>query len=151
MGNVKLVKYDRTYFVLSKKWLSDTETNALTAVGDLPSDDAREKWYDSLPSRKDYLIFGVEFDNKPIGVCGVRHIDNGAGEWFMYIGEKAYWGRGIGGEIIKTIQKTAKEHGVNKLNMRVLEDNKRCIKLHEKHSFNTDGRDGEFLLMSKTI
>lgn len=151
MGVVKLVFFDRTYFVLSKKWLSDSEINALTAAGKMPSDEERENWYATLQSRSDYKIWGVEYDNIPIGVCGIRHILDGEGEWWMYIGEKDYWGKGIGGQILLEIQGIAKQNGMTRLFMRVLKDNVRCIKLHEKHGFIYDGQDEEFHIMSKNL
>ena len=99
MSCLVLVDFDKTFFDLSKEWLSDSETNALTAAGEMPSDEQRLLWFDSLPQRSDYLIWGVQYEGKPIGACGLKYVTQNNAEYWGYIGEKALWGKGLGGGI----------------------------------------------------
>lgn len=97
MNSIELVEYDKAFFELSKDWLSDPETNSLTATGVIPDDEQRLSWFESLPQRNDYLIWGVQYEGKPIGACGLKHITAHDAEYWGYIGEKSLWGKGLGG------------------------------------------------------
>ena len=44
----------------------------------------------------DYLIWGYMYNNIPIGVCGLKNINDSSGEYFGYIGNKTMWGQGLG-------------------------------------------------------
>ena len=89
-NEVVLVPFDRTFLDCAFQWLNDPEIRFLT---DTPvvTREAQETWFASLPSRPDYAVWGVQADGVPVGVCGVKHIFEGEGEYFGYIGEKAYW------------------------------------------------------------
>jgi len=97
MSNVVLVDYDKTFFELSKDWISDPEINTLIAAGPLPLEEKRLEWYNSLSSRKDYKIKGVLYEGQPIGVCGLKNITDTDAEYWGYIGAKSLWGKGLGG------------------------------------------------------
>ena len=97
MSNVVLVDYDKTFFELSKDWISDPEINTLIAAGPLPLEEKRLEWYNSLSSRKDYKIKGVLYEGQPIGVCGLKNITDTDAEYWGYIGVKSFWGKGLGG------------------------------------------------------
>lgn len=108
MREVHLVNYSRLYFELSKNWISDPELNRLIDAGELPSDIKRELWYESLPLRSDYKIWGVEYEGRPIGVCGLKQITSHDAEYWGYIGEKSLWGQGIGGGVYSCYPKICK-------------------------------------------
>lgn len=97
MSNVVLVDYDKTFFELSKDWISDPEINTLIGAGPLPPEEKRLEWYNSLPCRKNYMIKGVLFEGQPIGVCGLKNITGSDAEYWGYIGVKSLWGKGLGG------------------------------------------------------
>lgn len=148
---IRLVPYDRTYLTLSKKWLSDDETNRLVNAGAQPSDEEREKWFSSLPNKSDYIIWGVEYNEEPVGACGLKHIKDGRAEWWMYIGEKSLWGKGLGGQILKELLKEVQIYGIKELYMSVQKSNVRCVSLHDKYGFVVTSEDDKRLYMSKFI
>lgn len=148
MQEVRLVNYSRLYFDLSKNWISDPELNRLIDAGELPSDINRELWYESLPFRSDYKIWGCEYGGRPIGVCGLKRITSHNAEYWGYIGEKSLWGQGIGGGYILAIQKFAKEFGLNSIYLKVLKFNARAINLYIKYGFKIDKEDSNWYFMS---
>jgi len=151
MEAIKLVNYDKTYFDLSKRWLSDPELSHLIHAGELPSDEDRLRWLDTLQSREDYLIWGVEYNEHPIGVSGLKKIKEGKAEYWGYIGEKAYWGKGIGKLLMQVVIEKARELNLEGLWLRVRKYNPRAINLYKKIGFTIDKDETETYLMSLAI
>ena len=52
---------------------------------------------------------------------------------------KAYWGRGIGSQLLEQIIAYAKSHSIELLNLEVRSDNARAIHLYEKFGFRSIG------------
>ena len=149
-NEVVLVPFDRTFLDCSFQWLNDPEIRFLT---DTPvvTREAQETWFASLPSRPDYAVWGVQADGVPVGVCGVKHIFEGEGEYFGYIGEKAYWGCGIGRRMMALAEAKAREMGVNRLSLQVLQENERAKTLYRKFGYCPDRSDGKYSYMHKTV
>ena len=148
MSTLHLVVFDRTYFDLSKEWLSDSELNFLIHAGKLPSDEERNRWFESLNSRTDYLIWGVEYNGLPIGVSGLKKIADGKAEYWGYIGEKSLWGKGLGNELINEVFKKAQNNGLNKIWLRVRKYNSRAISLYKRKGFTIEIEESESYVMS---
>ena len=148
--DVSLAPFDRTFLECSFLWLNDPEIRFLT---DTPvvTRDAQEAWFAGLPSRTDYAVWGVLADRKPVGVCGIKHMSDGGGEYFGYIGEKASWGQGIGREMMALVEAKARELGVKLLRLRVLRENERAIRLYEKCGYWTGCSDEKFMYMNKSV
>lgn len=150
-SNLKLVNYSNTYFDLSKVWLSNIETNHLTCTGNLPSDESRKVWFESLSHREDYLIWGVEYNKEPIGACGLKHIENNEAEYWGYIGVKTLWGKGLGKFLLSETLLKAEVLGLKKVYLRVIKDNERAFRLYQSFGFVIYQEDDEFYLMSLNI
>jgi len=135
--NVLFVEYDNRFFVLSKDWLEDQQIKRLTMTPET-SESSRKLWFESLRMRKDYYIQGVTVDEVPIGAVGIKHIDlqKATGEYWGYIGEKAYIGKGIGHVMVSQMIDKAKELGLRTMYLRVAEYNERAIRLYH----NTDSK-----------
>jgi len=90
------------------------------------------------------LSFGI-FDKesqKLIGDIGVSTIDqkNKHAEIGMAIGDKNYWDKGYGTDLVKTILKFCfQELGLNKVFLDVWEENKRAIGCYLRCGFKKDG------------
>lgn len=151
MGNLKLVEYDKTYFDLSKEWLSDKELNHLIHAGELPSDEDRLAWFESLQERTDYLIWGVDYNGQPIGVSGLKRIVNKQAEYWGYIGEKSFWGKGLGKELMNEVINKALKIGLETVWLRVRKYNPRAINLYKKIGFMIDIDEPETYHMSMSI
>lgn len=113
--------------------------------------ESQNNWFYSLKQRTDYLIWGVEFESKPIGTFGLKNIDynSKSAEYFGYIGEKEYWSKGIGKVMIEYIIKKAMENNLNKIYLKVLKYNERAIKLYLKNGFHIYEYNGECVYMIK--
>lgn len=143
--------YDRCFFEKSRLWLEDDEVNRLTNTGILPDESTRLKWFDSLPSKKDYLIWGVSFEGHPIGACGLKHISDSKAEYWGYIGEKKLWGKGLGTLMLYNILQKAKELNVEELYLTVLEDNIRAITMYIKNGFIEESFSDGYIKMTKSL
>ena len=148
---VELVPYDRCYFEKSRLWLEDDEVNRLTDTGILPDESSRLKWFDSLSSKKDYLIWGVASEGQPIGACGLKHISDSKAEYWGYIGEKSLWGKGLGTSMLYNIEQKAKELKIEKLYLTVLEGNIRAIRMYRKNGFIEDSFSDGYFKMTKIL
>jgi len=142
-GEIRLVPFDRTYLERSWEWLRDPEIKTMTMAGEFTRED-QERFFEDLPSRQDYKIWGVESaDGQPIGAGGIKHIHGSDGEFWCYIGERPYWGRGIGGRILEACEVEAQKLGIDRLTMVALEDNERSIRAYEKMGFQFVSRHEE--------
>lgn len=134
LNYIQLVEFDRHFLECSWRWLQDEELRKLIMA---PVFDKvrQEEWFASLSEKKDYLIWGVAAAGEPIGVCGLKHLTADTGEYWAYIGNKMFWGRGIGGEILQRLLAIAKGMGLKSLSLRVWTENLRAISLYRKFGF----------------
>lgn len=151
MDCLQLVGYDKTFFARSKKWLLDEELNYLIHAGTIPSDEERLAWFNTLSARNDYLIWGVAYNGKPIGVSGLKRIVDEKAEYWGYIGEKAYWSKGLGKEMMKEVLKKACELNLKYVWLRVRKYNPRAINLYKRVGFAIEQEEPEAYLMSLSL
>lgn len=60
--------------------------------------------------------------------------------WTFGIGvTQKYQSAGVGGQLLEHLKQLAKEAGVHKLHLRVLETNPRAIQFYKKHGFEIEG------------
>ncbi len=148
-NDVRLVDFSKVFFDNSWNWLNDPEIKKMTATPDFTKED-QLKWFNSLPSKQDYLIWGVAFDHTPIGVCGLKNITDMDCEYWGYIGNKEYWGRGVGRGIMHDLEEIARSLAVKSIWLRVLIENERAVTLYKKMGYNIE-RQEEFLIMRKYL
>lgn len=136
--HIRFVSFDRRYLDLSWDWLRDPEIKKLTMAGDFTREQ-QVAFFETLPCRDDYKIWGVEsVEGEPVGAAGIKNISGQEGEFWCYIGNKAWWGRGIGGEILLLCEEKAAELGLESLTMIAASDNSRSISAFEKMGFTPD-------------
>ena len=146
---LKLVKFDKRYLDLSWHWLQDQNLRKLIDA-DAITQTAQLKWYNSLSSRADYLIFGVETE-KPIGVVGLKNIKGNEAEYFGYIGDPENRGKGFGKKILEEIFLIASEMKLETIHLRVLEFNNHAIRLYQNYGFvETNNKDNYIFMIKKT-
>jgi RimJ/RimL family protein N-acetyltransferase len=147
---IEFVKYNKLFLSLSWEWLNDPEVKKLTNTPDFSKED-QLNWFNSLNEKKDYKIWGIMVDDIPIGVCGLKNIENIDCEYWGYIGEKKYWGRGIGKELIKFSINEAKKMGLSSIWLNVRDDNIRAIKLYTKYGFIKEKKLDEMVSIYRII
>jgi RimJ/RimL family protein N-acetyltransferase len=155
-------KEDLSTFV---RWINDPEV--LRGIGIyLPYATADEQdWFEKMrafsPEEHSLAIEVKEVSTsgeecwKLIGSCGFFKLDhrNACTEFGIMIGDKSYWNRGYGTEAVRLLVR----HGfqtlnLNRIYLRVLENNPRAIRAYEKAGFTHEGRqrqaefrDGQYI------
>ncbi|MFN4285592.1 MAG: GNAT family N-acetyltransferase [Lacibacter sp.] len=147
---VTLCAFDTVFLEASWNWLQDEELRKLV---DAPviTKEQQEIWFESLPQRLDYRIWGVLYNDQPVGVAGIKNIMNNTGEYWGYIGDKNYWGKGIGSVIIQCVIAEAHSLQLKQLTLKVLRTNQRAIQLYQKNGFVQTQADQIHLFMQKTL
>ena len=147
---LELVPYDRLFLEKSWEWLNDPEVKYLTDTSDFTKEN-QEKWYLSLKKKEDYLVWGVMLNKVPIGVFGIKNIKEQVGEYWGYIGNKNYWGKGLGKEVMRLLIERAKSVGLTGLYLKVIPTNLRAIKLYEKVGFVMESSSTGIVYMKKCL
>ena len=128
------VPYTKEFLTYSWSWLQDEEMRNLTMTPIFSKDD-QITWFNRLGDRDDYLIWGIQFEGKPVGAFGIKNIQAGAGEYWGYIGDKNYWGIGIGKWMIGKAIEYANDNNFQHLYLKVHPQNIRAIQLYLKSDF----------------
>ena len=147
---VEFVEFDRVFLGVSWKWLMDDEIRTLTNASFITKS-KQEEWFASLPSQADYYIWGIKYLDIPIGVCGIKHKTLKNGEYWGYIGDKNYWGKGIGKVMLQFIEHKAKMMNLNALYLHVSSDNIRALKLYSHYGFLIESKDRNLIRMNKNL
>ena len=124
--------FDETYLDASYEWLRDPGMSRLLMSQAVTREQQRE-WYDGLAGRTDYAIWGVEYDGVPVGVMGLKHLgEDDGGEYFFYIGDRSYWGRGIASWAFSEICDAARERGLAYIWGLIGKHNDRSLAVHTR-------------------
>lgn len=142
--------FDLDFLDYSWVWLNDLEIKILTNTPDFTKESQRN-WFNRLQHKSDYLILGVKIDEVPVGVCGLKNISNYDGEYWGYIGERTYWGKGIGSQMMKKIEEIAMSKGLKSVWLQVLEENDRAIRLYKSFSYKVVSSNNNLIIMRKLL
>lgn len=147
---VDLVTFDEAFLRLSWEWLSDPEIKRLTGTPDFTPEE-QVKWFETLGTRRDYLIWGIMVDGSRVGACGLKKIRGRECEYWGYIGVKSYWSKGIGKKVLKLAEDEAGQRKIEDIFLNVLKDNERALRLYRSSGYGVAGQNGELLRMKKHI
>ena len=150
MDHISFEPYDEKYLELSWKWLKDPEIKQLTLTPDF-NKESQKKWFSTLNSKNDYHVFGVLVGDTPIGACGLKNIKYSEGEYWGYIGEKSFWGKGVGKLMLDYITELACKLKLKTINLKVWSENIRAIRLYEKNGFQVLRIEDDVSIMQKPI
>ncbi len=140
--NVALVDFTVIFLEKSWSWLQDGEIKKLTLTPEF-NKESQLTFYHNLPNRKDYWIKGMSYEKEPIGVMGIKNISATDGEYWGYIGEKDFWGKGIGHFMLDEAVKKGKALNLKFLYLNVADYNERAIRLYKKFGFELkSSKDG---------
>ena len=149
-GVIHFVEYDKDFLGFSWNWLNDPEIRELTDAT-VFTKQQQEEWFSSLQFRDDYMVWGICYDELPIGVAGLKNIDKNSAEYFGYIGDKRFWAKGLSRQILDLVFNYAGNRKMNRIWLKVLKMNKRAIKAYLKYGFSTYKEDDLCLFMQKTV
>ena len=147
---IELRAFDETMLSLTSRWLSDPELRLLTQS---PSIDREQQmaWFKGLEARKDYAIWTVVEAGTAIGVMGFKHIDQDSAEYFGYIGEQLWGGRGLGKQLMDSAFAIAAARGWRTISLHVLADNFIAVNLYFDKGFRIVSASDGIFYMTKQI
>jgi RimJ/RimL family protein N-acetyltransferase len=143
---IQYTDYDSSFCEKSWDWLNDEEIRYL-ADSTLFSREDQTKWFAGLSERSDYYIRGVLFNKIPIGSVGLKKITKVDGEYWGYIGEKEYWGQGIGKSMVSHIVDYAIMSELRTIYLNVRKDNERAMALYKRAGFLVENLGVDRVLM----
>jgi RimJ/RimL family protein N-acetyltransferase len=131
---IELVLYDLGFLKLSWTWLNNPEIKTLTNTPDFSKED-QNKWFENLKNNAQYLIWGITADDIPIGVAGLKRITQTDAYVFWYIGDKNYWGKGIGDFVASEMSRKGRDLKLKYLYAESVIENFRSINLLFKEGY----------------
>ncbi len=148
--SIKLVNYDQEFLELSWQWLNDCEIKQMTNTPDFTKE-SQQLWYNSLKNKINYMIWGITNNEIPVGACGLKNITSSDCEYWGYIGDKAYWGKGIGVEILKAMEEKAKTLHLVSIWLQVMKTNERAMGLYQKNGYSIEVSQIDYVIMRKSL
>lgn len=139
-STLSLTPYDEECLEKSWEWLNDPEIRFLTMTPEFSKADQR-RFFNSLATRADYLIWAVSLDGKPIGAAGLKNHRESMAEYWGYIGEKALWGGGLGRSMLALVEQKGRSAGFSSLDLKVLAKNERALSLYRKCGYVVDAEN----------
>ena len=150
-----LLLSDKDYFYL---WIKDKDVirYSMSKFQRMTGDNEISQWFDNLLVDKTSFNKAIVDSqaNRLIGYAGIAQINklNSSGEFFIFIGDKTYHGKGIGTSVTKEIVDLGfQELNLNRIMLTVSEMNIAAIKAYTKSNFKIEGlmkqaffRDGKF-------
>lgn len=148
-GKLAIHPFDERFFGESGRWLANPDVRRLT-MSPVVDECSRRRWFETLPTRKDYWIWGVCLEDRPIACFGIKHVDSSlaAGEYWGYIGEPSLWGHGIGSWMLEQALNKAHKSGLHEIYLRVWTQNIRAIRLYRRFGFQDCETDNDVLTMA---
>jgi tRNA (guanine37-N1)-methyltransferase len=132
-------------------WMNDAEvTRFLKSVNPPVTRQTQESFFQQVQKNLYNIYFAIEFKrSKKIIGGAILHVDPlnpQKGKFSFHIGEKDYWGKGLGTEILREVVCFGFENlGLQKINSSAFSDNLASIRVHEKVGFKKVGiRKQEF-------
>lgn len=128
-------------------WLQDPEVTqySLSAFQQMKTTEQIDHWFAATLAQTNSLNLGIYLaeTNALIGYAGLSNISatNHSGEYFIFIGEKAQWGKGVGTTVTKQVLQLAfTVHHLNRVMLTVSEGNTGGLKAYTKAGFVMEGR-----------
>ena len=140
--NLRFEKFEEKHIPIYYAWRNDPEVASNDQSGFI-----RPMGYEEVESWSARMVEGLTFvaydGEVPLGTCAFMNPDyrNRHAELAIVIGNKDYWSKGYGTEIMKKLLEWGFEGlNLNRLYLHVFSFNKRAIGLYEKMGFKEEGR-----------
>ncbi|UOQ72694.1 GNAT family N-acetyltransferase [Hymenobacter cellulosilyticus] len=129
------------------KWINDPEVieYSMSAFQSMSTEAEIDKWFAKTLQDEASLNLGIfiEATNELVGYAGISGISrlNQSGEYFILIGEKAYWGQGVGTEVTRQVLALGfgTQH-LQRIMLTVSEPNVGGLKAYQRAGFQVEGR-----------
>ncbi len=147
---LRFEKFSNKHIPLYYSWRNDPEVAQYDQSGFIRpmSFEEVEEWCQRMVEGLTFIAYDGEV---PLGTCAFMNLDerNRHAELAIVIGNKDYWGKGFGTEIMKQLLDCG-FYGLNlnRLYLHVFSTNKRAIALYEKMGFIKEGEMREMLFQN---
>ena len=128
-------------------WIGDPEVihYSLSAFQSLKTPAQIDHWFAATLRDEKSINLGIYLQetNTLIGYAGLSNLSatNQSGEYFILIGEKSYWGKGVGTAVTQQVLALGfTVHRLNRIMLTVSESNLGGIKAYTKAGFVVEGR-----------
>ncbi|MDO7885793.1 GNAT family N-acetyltransferase [Hymenobacter cheonanensis] len=144
---VKLAPLHPEHVAHFYRWLRDPEVimYSLSVFQSLKTDAQIDQWFAATLQQANTLNLGIYWEetNALVGYAGLTGISatNQSGEYFIFIGEKAAWGKGLGTAVTRQIVDLGfTNYQLNRIMLTVSELNTGGLKAYTKAGFLLEGR-----------
>lgn len=141
MKKLRFEKFTKGHIPHYYRWRNDPDIAQYDQSGFL-----RPLSYEEVEIWCERMISGLSFlvlcDEKPLGIGAFMNVDtkNRHSDLALLIGEKSYWGQGLGQKIMEQLLDWGFEGmNLNRLYLQVFSYNTRAIALYEKMGFQREG------------
>jgi len=141
--NIMFESFNLEDFLRTNKWINNPAIMSRSLIRQRVSVSEQRRIFRRLVSDKSYIFHKLVFQERFIGAIGVKKIDyvNRNGEMWVYIGEKEFWGRGLGTAAVRKYSESiAKKCNLHKIYATVLSDNIPSLKTFVKAGFDIEGK-----------
>ncbi len=127
------------------QWFNDPEVTHFMVTGRYPTTELQARALLEAQVRSEEHVVFVVVDSateKPLGLVGLYDMDMVVrkAEMRIIIGEKEYWGKGVGTEAVELITYYGFDRlQLNKVYLGVMEENIKAVKAYEKAGFAHEG------------
>lgn len=128
-------------------WIGDPDVirYSLSAFQAMKTPAQIDHWFAATLRDEKSLNLGIYLPetNQLIGYAGLSNLSatNQSGEYFILIGEKAHWGKGLGTEVTKQVLNLGfTKHQLNRIMLTVSESNLGGLKAYANSGFVVEGR-----------
>lgn len=143
---VRLRSIEREDIPTFVRWFNDPEVRQYLLMYEPMSKAKEERWFEDYLNRKNDYLFAIEalIDDEwtHIGNTGLHQIDwkNRMAVFGIVLGEKAYWGQGLGSDAARILLRFAfEELNLHRVELEVFDFNPRAIRSYEKVGFRHEG------------
>jgi RimJ/RimL family protein N-acetyltransferase len=134
------------------EWVNDMETGLYVLFGSNVLDLVKEKKLLEYLNQNDIIMAIIEKENnKAVGICGFhnRNEVHRSATFGIFIGDKNYWGHGLGTEAtLLALDYAFNLLNLNSISLEVVDYNKRAIQCYEKCGFHYVGKKRKSLYMA---
>lgn len=146
--SIRPLKIEDAY--TSVKWRNDSEVFRYTGntYDHEITIESELAWIERVINKKDDYRCAIEVDGTYVGNIYLTDIHDGEAEYHIFIGDKAYWGKGVAKESSKLII----EYAFDKLNLKkiillVKEENENAVKLYKHLGFKLIKKENSWFTM----
>lgn len=145
-SRIRLWPLERHDLLKNYQWANDRELIRLAGMNPLPKSVWEiERWYEGVATNPEVKMYSIKTpEGEYLGNIELRDLDlrSGRAEVGILIGERNWWGQGVGTDAIRALCRFAfRDLRMHRLYARVLEINPRARRAFEKCGFQEEGRE----------